>query len=302
MVGRAIMGQLRHAGYLNLLHNARRSPDLFNQKEVEDYLEFQRPEVIVVTAGLVGGILANKAQPVEFLVQNLRIAINVIQSAARGYVEKLLYLGSSCIYPRQAPQPMQPEHLLTGPLEPTNEAYALSKIVGIRLCQYHRREYKRNFITAMPCNLYGPGDTYDDQKSHVIPALIHKFDQAKRRGSRTITCLGDGSAQREFLYVHDLASAVVTLLEQYDGEEIVNIGSGQAVKIIELAEQVKKTVGYTGNIGWTGQTNGMPVKIMDSSVMRAMGWDAKVSLPMGLQLAYEDYKTRFVAQTEERLD
>lgn len=297
------MRALRHAGYNNLLSNRRRTPDLFNEKEVNDYLAFEEPQVIVVTAGLVGGILANSERPVDFLVDNLKIALNVIQGAGKAHsVQKLLYLGSSCIYPRQARQPMKPEDLLSGHLEPTNEGYALSKIVGIRLCQYYQRQHKRNFIAAMPCNLYGPGDTYDPHKSHVIPALIYKFDQAKRKGHKSVTCLGDGTAQREFLYVDDLANAVVLLLQVYNGSEIVNIGSGEPLKIGFVAQKIKETVGYEGDILYTGDTNGMPVKVMDSTLINSMGWGRTVHLQMGLQLAYANYLERYMVQTEDRLD
>jgi GDP-L-fucose synthase len=303
MVGKAISHALLNAGFTNQIFAKRRAPDLSNWKETLDFVEFMNPKVIVVTAGLVGGIVANSTQPVEFLTQNALIAINVIQAAAKCGVEKLLYLGSSCIYPRNAPQPMKPECLLSNFPEASNEAYALAKIMGLKLCQYQRKQYHRNFITAMPCNLYGPGDTYDLAKSHVIPALIERCHKAKMSTERTLKCLGDGSPQREFLFVNDLACACVTLLTNYNESEIVNIGSGELITINRLVGMVKEVVGYNGKITWSGANNGMPVKVMDSSLMRSMGWDHTVSLPMGLQLAYEDYKERFCGKAEEyRID
>lgn len=294
MVGKAVYAHLRQAGYSNLIHSPRRCPDLTNSADTLSWMKATEPEVVVMTAGKVGGIVGNKTYPVEFLLDNVLMACNVIQSAATVKVRKLLYLGSSCIYPRSAPQPMKPEHLLSSALEKTNEGYALAKIVGVRLCQYYRQEYGLNFIAAMPCNLYGPGDRYHATDSHVIPALIMKFHDALQANASSVTCLGDGSPQREFLYVDDLAQALVKLLNEYDGEEIVNVGSGVAVTIRALAELVRRTVGFRGETKWSGDkaVNGTPVKLLDSSAMLGLGWSPRTSLAMGLQLAYEDFKRR----------
>ncbi len=303
MVGSAISRQLDLAGYDRVI-SQRRVPDLLDLDQTIEFVTNFKPEIIVMAAGRVGGIVANSTKPVEFLVDNARMAFNILEAAHKCEVSKLLYLGSSCVYPRLAPQPMKPKYLLTSPLEPTNEGYALAKIAGLRLCKYYRQEYGKNFIAAMPCNLYGPGDTYDATNSHVIPALMVKFHEAKVRGEKSVTCLGDGSAQREFLYVEDLARACHVLLKHYNQEQLVNIGSSLSYSIAQIARLVADTVGFTGEIKWDGKTtaNGMPIKIMDSTPMRALGWEPRVSLEMGLQLAYEDFKVRFDPAKTIRMD
>lgn len=293
MVGKSVCRIMRLAG-ANLLTNPRRTPDLLNREETLEYAKHARPEVIVMAAGKVGGILPNSRHQVEFLTQNARMAFNVLEAAHACGAQKVVYLGSSCIYPRLAPQPMKPESLLTSALEPTNEAYALAKLAGVRLCHYYRKEYGRDFIAVLPCNLYGPGDTYDLEHSHVIPAFMLRFHDALARKDSSVTCLGDGSAKREFLYVEDLARAIYIIIRHYHGEEPINVGSGKVYSIAETAQVVANTVGFTGEIKWDGVTasNGMPVKVMDSSEMLALNWQPQVSLEMGLQLAYDDFKER----------
>ena len=242
----------------------------------------------------MGGILANDTRPAEFLYQNLQIQNNLIHGAYLAGVRKLLFLGSSCIYPRLAPQPLKEEHLLTGPLEPTNQWYAVAKIAGIKLCQAYRRQYGCDFISAMPTNMYGPNDKYDLQSSHVLPALIRKFHEAKVAQVPTVTCWGSGSPLREFLYSDDLARAGVFLLEHYSEEEFINVGSGREVSVRVLSETVRKAVGYPGEIVWdTSKPDGVPRKLMDSSRLFALGWRPQVELEEGIQLAYEDFWQRF---------
>ena len=294
MVGSAISRQLRLAGY-DLIPTQRHVPDLLQLDQTIEFALAQKPELIVMAAGRVGGIVANSTRPVEFLVDNARMVFNLLEAAHKCDARKVLYLGSSCIYPRLAPQPMRPEYLLSSPLEPTNEGYALAKIAGVRLCQYYRREYQKNFVAAMPCNLYGQGDTYDATDSHVIPALMVKFHAAKTQGEEAVLCLGDGSAQREFLYVEDLARAAQILIERYDGEQLVNIGSSLSYSIAQIARLVADTVEFQGEIKWDGKAtaNGMPIKVMDSTPMRELGWEPRISLETGLHLAYHEFKERF---------
>ncbi len=297
MVGKSVYEHLQAAG-CDLIYSDRRVPDLTNQAETKEWYRSMTPDVVVMCAGRVGGIVGNSNKPVEFILDNVQMACNVIGGAHETGVKKLLYLGSSCIYPREAPQPMKPEHLLSSALEKTNEGYALAKIVGVRLCQYYRRQYGDNFIAAMPCNLYGPGDRYHPTDSHVIPDLIQKFHYAVQGKKPFVECLGDGSPRREFLYVDDLACACAKLLTDYSSAEIVNVGSGEEVTIKELVSRVAATVGYENEIRWTGTANGTPRKLLDSSVMRGLGWQPKVSLSMGLQLAYQD----FVKRSEKLVD
>jgi len=243
-----------------------------------------------VAAAKVGGILANERHPAQFLYENLQIQNHLIDSAYRTGVRKLLFLGSSCIYPKLAPQPLKEEHLLTGPLEPTNEWYAIAKIAGIKLCQAYRRQYGCDFISAMPTNLYGPNDNYDLQGSHVLPALIRKFHEAKAASIPTVTCWGTGTPLREFLHSDDLARACVFLMENYSAEQFINVGSGSEISIKDLSEMVKRVVGFEGKIAWdTSKPDGTPRKLMDSSRLFALGWKPEVDLETGIRLAYRDF-------------
>jgi GDP-L-fucose synthase len=294
LVGSAIWRNLQARGFTRLLGRTRAELDLLDLSAVRQFYQRERPEFVFVAAAKVGGILANSTQPVEFLYQNLTIQNNLIEGAYEYGVRKLLFLGSSCIYPKLAPQPLKEEYLLTGPLEPTNEWYAIAKIAGIRLCQAFRRQHGRDFISAMPTNMYGPNDNFDPQASHVLPALIRKFHEAKSSDSPDVTCWGSGSPLREFLYSDDLASACVFLMENYSEEQFINIGSGSEVSIRELAETVRRVVGYRGNILWdTSKPDGTPRKFMDSSRLLALGWRPKVDLIEGIRLAYQDFVSRY---------
>jgi len=245
---------------------------------------------VIVAAAKVGGILANATHPVEFLEQNLELELNLIRASHQAGVKKLLFLGSSCIYPKHAHQPMKEDCLLTGPLEPTNQWYAIAKISGLKMCEAYRRQYGCDFISAMPTNLYGPNDNYDLQSSHVVPALIRKFHEAKTADKPAMTCWGTGSPKREFLYVDDVASACVFLLQQYSDAQFVNVGSGVEITIRELTELVRSTVGYSGKIEWdASKPDGSPRKLMDNSRLSALGWKPKIDLAEGIRLAYEDF-------------
>lgn len=262
--------------------------DLLDRDAVAGYLAETRPGTVVVAAAKVGGIAANSAYPVEFLTENLQIQSNLIDAAHAVDVPRLLFLGSSCIYPKFAPQPIHEDSLLTGPLEPTNDAYAIAKIAGIRLVDAYRSQYGRRWISAMPTNLYGPGDNFDLEKSHVLPALMHRFHDAKLAGDPTVTVWGTGAPLREFLHSDDLASAVLHLLDSYDEPGPINIGYGEDLPIRELAELVKKVVGYEGDIVWdTTRPDGTPRKILDSSRIRALGWEPRIDLEEGLRSTYE---------------
>lgn len=264
-----------------------------NPAAVESFYADVRPEYVFVAAAKVGGILANDQQPASFLHENLQIQNNLIHGAWRAGVRKLLFLGSSCIYPRLAPQPLKEESLLTGPLEPTNQWYAVAKIAGIKLCQAYRRQHGCNFISAMPTNMYGPNDNYDLQNSHVLPALIRKFHEAKTSASPAVTCWGTGSPLREFLYADDLASACAFLMNHYNEEQFINVGYGSDVTIKQLAGLVAATVGFQGEIHWdTTKPDGTPRKLMDSSRLFALGWKPKVDLAQGIRLAYADFQQR----------
>ena len=261
--------------------------DLRRQEEIESWLETRRPDAVFVAAATAGGILANSTRPAEFLYDNLAIAGNVIEAARRAGVAKLLYLGSSCIYPRLAPQPIPEDALLTGPLEPTNEWYAVAKIAGLKLCAAYRRQYGSDFISAQPTNLYGPGDTYDLRESHVVPALILKMHQAKAAGEETVEIWGTGKPRREFLHVDDLADALVFLMERYSDEEHVNVGRGEDVSIAELVALVAEVVGYGGDFRYeTDLPDGMPRKLLDVSRLTNLGWRAGIELREGLEDAY----------------
>ena len=287
MVGSAIVRRLGRTG-CTVLTAGRAEANLRRQAEVESWMAAQRPDAIFMAAATVGGIVANDTRPAEFLYDNLMIEANITEAAYRTGVGKMLFLGSSCIYPRLAPQPMQEDALLTGPLEPTNQWYAVAKIAGIKLCQAYRRQYGCSFISAMPTNLYGPNDNFDLQHSHVIPAIMRKMHEAKVRGERAVTIWGTGSPRREFLHVDDLADAAIFLMERYDGEGHVNVGTGEDVTIRELAELLRSVVGFTGELVFdTEKPDGTPRKLLDVSRLRALGWQPSISLPDGLRHAYD---------------
>lgn len=290
LVGSALFNELRAQGFRNVFGRSRSELDLLDAPAVTRFFEKERPEYVFLAAARVGGIKANDAYPASFLYENLAIQNNVIKSAADCAVKKLLFLGSSCIYPRNAPQPMRETDLLSGPLEKTNEWYAIAKIAGIKLCQAFRRQHGRDFISAMPTNMYGPNDNFDLESSHVIPALIRKFHEAKTNHASEVVCWGTGTPRREFLYSEDLARACVFLMRNYSEEQFINVGFGTDVTIRELAELVGRTVGFQGEIQWdTSKPDGTPRKLMDSSRLLALGWKPRVSLEEGLRLTYEAF-------------
>ena len=288
LVGSAIVRKLSAEGFTNLLMRSRTEVDLANARAVEDFFRAERPGVVVMAAAKVGGIKANNDQPVEFLLENLQIQNSVIPAAHKHGVRKLLFLGSSCIYPKFAQQPIAEEALLGGPLEPTNEAYAIAKIAGIELCQSYAREYGANFISAMPTNLYGPNDDFDLVTSHVLAALLRKAHEAKISGAREIVVWGSGKPRREFLHVDDLAAACVFLLQKYDDPEIINVGTGEDVSIRELAELICEIVGFEGELTWdANKPDGTPRKLLDISKIRGLGWSPSISLREGIARTYE---------------
>jgi GDP-L-fucose synthase len=295
MVGSAIIRQLKKDGFENIVFKSSSELDLTRQSDVELFFKTEKPEYVVLAAARVGGIVANRDFPTEFLYQNLMIASNILHASAENDVHKLLYLGSSCIYPRSAPQPLKEEYLLSGPLEKTNEAYAISKIAGLKLTEYYNRQYGKKFISAMPSNLYGPGDNYTNPNhSHVIPALIHRFHHAKKNKDEKVSIWGSGTPLREFLYVDDLAKACVYLLKNYESPEFLNVGSGKEVSILELSNLVAQTIGYQGAIDLdVTKPDGTPRKILDSSKINAFGWKAETELIDGLKLAYQDFQRFF---------
>ncbi len=287
LVGSAICRALAQAGCTNLLTRTHTELDLTNQAAVRRFFAEEKPEYVFLAAAKVGGIHANNSSPADFIRDNLLIQTNIIDAAWRSGVKKLLFLGSSCIYPKFAPQPMQEEHLLTGSLEPTNEWYAVAKIAGIKLCQAYRKQYDFDAISLMPTNLYGPGDNFDLHSSHVLPALIRKFHEAKINGLPEVEIWGTGSPKREFLHVDDLASACLFLMERYSDGEIVNVGSGQEVTIAEMAALVKNVVGFTGRIRYnTAMPDGTPRKLLDVSKLSALDWQSKISLAEGVSSTY----------------
>ncbi len=310
MVGSAIVRQLQAAGHANIVTRTHAELDLTNQAAVRAFFITEKPDQVYVAAGKVGGIHANNTYPAEFIYQNLMIEANIIDAAFRNGVKKLLFLGSSCIYPKHASQPMREDELLTGPLEATNEPYAIAKIAGIKLCESYNRQYAEtqgiDYRSVMPTNLYGPGDSYHSENSHVIPALIRRFHEAKINSTPTVTIWGNGTAKREFLYVDDMAAACVYVMNldkaTYDRQtqpmlSHINVGSGHDITIKELAQNVGKTVGYHGEITFdTSKPNGTPKKLMDSSRLNSLGWQAKVNLNIGLDLAYADFKKHHAKQ------
>jgi GDP-L-fucose synthase len=288
LVGSAIVRHLEREGFTNILTATRDQLDLRSQSEVSNWFAVHRPRYVFLVAGTVGGILANSTRPAEFIYDNMMIHGTVVHSAYETGVEKLLYLGSSCIYPRDATQPITEEQLLTGPLEETNEWYAIAKIAGIKLCQAYRRQYGCNFISAMPTNLYGPGDNFDLTSSHVIPALMRKFHDSRSTSTREVEVWGTGSAMREFLHVDDLASACLFLLENYDGDSHINVGTGVDLSIKELAETIQSIVNPSAVINWdTSKPDGTPRKLLDISRLRALGWEPSIDLSDGLASTYE---------------
>jgi len=298
LVGSALWCELKRQGFQRLLGRTRSELDLLDPIAVHEFYAQHRPAYVFVAAAKVGGIQANRSCPADFLFQNLQIQNHLIHGAWRVGVKKLLFLGSSCIYPKLAPQPLKESQLLTGPLEPTNEGYALAKIAGIKLCQALRRQYGCDFISAMPTNLYGPNDNYDLETSHVVPALIRKFHEANVTGARSVTCWGTGAPLRELLYVDDLARACVFLMEHYSEEDIINVGFGSDLAVRDLAELVKQMVGFSGQIVWdASKPDGTPRKLLDSSRLFALGWRPQVDLATGLRLAYQDFLSRFEAAT-----
>jgi GDP-L-fucose synthase len=291
LVGSAIQRKLKEQGYSNIIGRTREELDLERQTQVEPFFEEQRPEYVILAAAKVGGILANNSFPAEFIYSNIMVQTNVIHSAYRTGVKKLLFLGSSCIYPKHCPQPMKEEYLLTGPLEPTNEPYALAKIAGIRTCQSYNRQYGTNYISVMPTNLYGPNDNFDLETSHVIPALIRKFHEAKIQSDSSVIIWGTGSPRREFLHVDDLADACIFLMNHYDESDMINIGCGEDISIAELALLIKDIVGYTGNIEYNiDKPDGTPQKLLDVSKLKSLGWRPKLSLREGIKKTYEWYR------------
>jgi len=293
LAGSAIWRSLEQRGYRNLIGRRSRELDLCDARAVDAFFAAERPEAVFLAAAKVGGIKANHDFPGEFLFRNLAIQNHVIDAARRHGVRKLLFLGSSCIYPRMAPQPLKEEFLLSGPLEPTNQWYAIAKIAGIKLCQAYRRQYGCDFIAAMPTNLYGPGDNYDPLASHVLPALIRRFHEAKVAGAEGVICWGTGAPLREFLHSDDLGDALVFLMENYSEEQFINVGSGQELTVRELAGLVARVVGYKGAISWDpSEPDGTPRKLMDSSRLRALGWSPKVDLEDGIRGAYRDFLDR----------
>jgi GDP-L-fucose synthase len=288
LVGSAIVRRLESAGYTNLQMATREQLDLRDQAAVNYWFRDHRPEYVYLVAGTVGGILANSTRPAEFLYDNLMIHATVVEAARQVGTTKLLYLGSSCIYPREAPQPMTEDALLTSPLEPTNEPYAIAKIAGIKLCSAYRRQYGCNFISAMPTNLYGPGDNFDLESSHVLPALMRKFHDAKTSGQREVTIWGTGSPMREFLHVDDLADACTYLMDHYDGDQHVNVGTGVDVTIRELAEMVGRVVHPEATLVFdTTKPDGTPRKLLDVSKLAGLGWRASITLADGIRSTYE---------------
>ena len=293
LVGSAIKRELERKSYTNLIYKTHSELDLTDSKSVAEFFETEKPEWVIQAAAKVGGILGNNTYPVEFMLENLKIQNNIIENSYKNKVEKLMFLGSSCIYPKNTPQPMKEEYLLSDYLEKTNEGYALAKICGIKLCNYYNREYGTNYMSVMPCNLYGIGDNYHPQNAHVIPMLIRRFHEAKEQNLPEATVWGTGTPRREFLFADDLAEAVVFLMENKDAKDIgefINIGSGFDMPISEIVELIKETVGYKGKLVYDKtKPDGTMLKLMDVSKINQLGWKAKTELRVGLKIAYEDF-------------
>ena len=294
LVGSALMRSLTHKGFDNLLTRKSSELDLRNQAMLRRFFEQEKPEYIILAAARVGGIHANETRPADFIYDNLAIEMNIIHEAWRSGVRKLLFLGSSCIYPRLTAQPIQEDSLLTGALEPTNEPYAIAKIAGIKLCQSYNRQYGTNFISVMPTNLYGPGDNYDLESSHVLPAMLRKFHEAKTIGAPFVTLWGTGAPKREFLHVDDLAEACLFLMKRHNGSQIVNIGTGSDIAISDLAALIRELVGYRGEIRWDrSKPDGTPRKLLDVSRLNSMGWFPRISLQEGIRSTYQSFLAEY---------
>lgn len=290
MVGSAIVRELIKEGYTNLVLRTHKELDLINQNQVAEFFELEKPEYVFLAAAKVGGIVANNEALADFMYENMILEMNVINSAWKNGCKKLEFLGSSCIYPRDAMQPIKEEYLLTGALEKTNEAYALAKISGLKYCEFLNKQYGTDYISVMPTNLYGPNDNYHPTHSHVLPALIRRFHEAKINNLNEVVCWGDGSPLREFLYVDDLAELCVFLMNNYSGNETVNAGTGKEISIKELTKLVAKIIGYNGEIKWdTSKPNGTPRKLLDVSKAKSLGWTYKTELETGIKLAYDDF-------------
>ena len=293
LVGSALVRKFQELGYDNLILKTRSELNLLNQQEVADFFAVEKPEYVFLAAAKVGGIGANSTYPADFVYENIMIQTNIIHSAYENKAKKLLFLGSSCIYPKMAEQPIKEESLLTGELEPTNDAYAIAKIAGIKMCQAYNKQYGTNYISVMPTNLYGPNDNFDLEKSHVFPALIRKFHEAKINKEAEVVVWGTGTPIREFLYVDDLAEACIYLMDHYNDDKIVNIGTGVGVTIRELAESIAKVVGYEGKLVFdTSKPDGTPIKINDVSYLNSLGWQAKTDLLSGIEKTYNWYKSK----------
>ena len=293
LVGSALVRKFQELGYDNLILKTRSELNLLNQQEVADFFAVEKPEYVFLAAAKVGGIGANSTYPADFVYENIMIQTNIIHSAYKNNTKKLLFLGSSCIYPKMAEQPIKEESLLTGELEPTNDAYAIAKIAGIKMCQAYNKQYGTNYISVMPTNLYGPNDNFDLEKSHVFPALIRKFHEAKINKEAEVVVWGTGTPIREFLYVDDLAEACIYLMNNYNDDKIVNIGTGVGVTIRELAESIAKVVGYEGKLVFdTSKPDGTPIKINDVSYLNSLGWQAKTDLLSGIEKTYNWYKSK----------
>lgn len=302
LVGSAILRELTKQGFNNVVLRTHSELDLLNQEAVKNFFETEKPDYVFLAAAKVGGILANSTEPAQFIYENLQIQNNIIHQSYLNNVKKLLFLGSSCIYPKMCPQPMKEEHLLSGYLEPTNEPYALAKISGIKMCQSYNRQYNTNFIAVMPTNLYGPGDNFDLKSSHVMPALIRKFHEAKERGDKEVVAWGTGSPMREFLYVDDMARGCLFLMQNFDptseqnekGDIFMNLGTGIEISIRELTEMIKNVVGFEGKIVWdTTKPDGTPRKLLDMSKMHNLGWNHEVDLEEGVKMSYDWFKENY---------
>lgn len=299
MVGSALVRNLKANGFDNLITRTRSELDLCRQSEVEEFFKNEKPDYVFLAAAKVGGINANNIYRADFIYDNLMIEANIIKAAADFQVKKLLFLGSSCIYPKMAPQPLREEYLLTGDLEPTNEPYAIAKIAGIKMSESFRRQYDCDFISVMPTNLYGPNDNYDLKNSHVLPALIRKFHEAKKNNSPSVEVWGTGSPRREFLHVDDLADACIFLMENYSEELFLNIGTGEDIAIKELAELIKEVVGFSGDLVFnTNYPDGTPRKLLDVSKLHGLGWKHKIDLKSGVVAVYEDFKKAMAIENE----
>lgn len=294
LVGSAIVRNLESKGYKNIIRGTRKVVDFTDQEDTKNFFRKNKPEYVFLAAAKVGGIKANNDYPADFIRDNLLIQTNIIDSANCWATKKLLFLGSSCIYPKFSEQPIKEDQLLTGPLEETNEAYAIAKITGIKMCQAYRKQEGFNTICLMPTNLYGPNDNYHPDNSHVIPGLIYKFHQAKISGASYVSCWGDGSPRREFLHVDDLAEACYVCMKSYDSSEIINVGTGIDITIKDLAEMIKEVVDYSGEIAWSSNClNGTPRKVLEVSKIKSLGWEPKIQLEQGIGTAYVDYLCRF---------